>query len=292
MGGMPKGPLLCLVNPASGRGRAQAAAATLRAALSGAGWETRLEESREPGWMARRSAEAAGEFRAVVAVGGDGTVNEAAQGLRGLDTPLAVLPTGTVNLLARVYGLPAEPEGFLRVLEAWRTVPLDLGLAGERVFLSCAGAGFDAEVVRRLHLSRRGGIRIWDYLPHLAGAFAAGTTSRIRARLNGEDCGTFSQVIVGNLPLYAGILRFTPEALGGDGRLDVALFPGGSRRDLMRYALAAARGLSASGVLLRRASGIRLESDGPTLLQLDGDMGGSLPVTLGIQPGALRLLVP
>lgn len=288
---MSKGALLCLVNPASGRGRALKAAKALRGILEEAGWEPRLEESRGPGWIARRAAALEPDVRALVAVGGDGAVNEAAQGLSGSGTPLAVFPVGTVNLLARVYGLPGAPEGFLRMLEAWRPVPLDLGTAGERVFVSCAGAGFDAEVVRRLHRSRRGAIRIWSYLPHLAGALCSGKPPLLRATVDGEAFAPCAQVVVGNLPLYAGFLSVTPRARGDDGRLDVALFPGRGRWDLLRHGLAAAAG-SLKGILSRVATEVRLESDLPVPLQLDGDMGGELPVTLGIRTGALMLLVP
>ena len=287
-----EGPLLCLVNPASGRGRALAKARAFRDLLVRAGREVSLEESREPGWMARRAAQADAGTAAVIAVGGDGTVNEVARGLAGRGIPLAVLPAGTLNLLARVYRLPEDPEGLIQLLHGGKTLPLDLGTAGERVFLSCAGAGFDAEVIRSLHRSRRGPIRIWHYLPHLLAQLARPLSPRIRAHLDGKDPGAFSQVIVGNLPLYAGILRFTPDARADDGLLDVALFRGGRRRDLLRYAAAAAWGRRADDVLLRRAREVRLEAPDPLPLQLDGDEAGTLPALLSVRPAAIRLVVP
>lgn len=290
--------LLCLVNPASGKGRALRRARELLGFLKGRGWDAALEESQGPGWMARRAAEAQADV--VVAAGGDGTVNGVAQGLAGREVPLAVLPAGTVNLLARNFGLPGCPEGLADLLDPglgrWKEARLDVGTAGERVFLSCAGAGFDAHVVRRLHRERRGPIRLWSYLPHVAAAVASPPESRIRVRLDGADAGIFAQVIVGNLPLYAGILRFTPEARSDDGLLDVALFPGRRRRDLLRYAAAALRGgISPEGVLIRRAAEVRLESEGAPRgapVQLDGDDAGDLPLTLGVRPGALRFVVP
>lgn len=279
-------PLLILANPASGAGRALAAAKTLLAALTRAGHPAALETSAGPGWMTSRAA-AARDARAVVAVGGDGTANEVAQGLAGGKIPLAVFPAGTANLLARAYRLPATAKGFLARLESWRLIPLDLGTAGNRVFLSCAGAGFDAEVVHRLHARRRGPISALQYLPHAAAALLEGHTPMVRVALDGEDLGTFRQVVIGNLPLYAGVMSFTPDARADDGILDVALFPGGRRRDLIHQGLEGLAG-SGRGVVLRRARTVRLE--GGARLQLDGDDAGLLPVDIRVRPSALQLL--
>ena len=269
--------VLLLANPASGRGRARKAAEALLERIPGA---VLLERDARP------------TEGILVAVGGDGTVNEAARKVRGNpNLTLAVFPTGTVNLLARVYRLPPDVDGFVRLLSDGRVASLDLGLAGDRVFLSCAGAGFDADVVRRLHRGRSGGIRIWHYAPHILGALAAGSPPPLRVRIDGQDQGTFGQAIVGNLPLYAGFLRFTPEARGDDGLLDAALFPSGRRLDLVRYGIAATLGRNAGDVRILRGREIRLEGEGVPL-QLDGDMAGELPVTLRVEPAALRLLVP
>lgn len=99
--------------------------------------------------------EAAAEgYDAVVAFGGDGTVNEAANGLVGSDTPLTCLPGGRTNVYCRMLGIPTDvidaTEHLLSLADAWRTRLVDLGRAGERHFLFSAGVGLDADVVRHV----------------------------------------------------------------------------------------------------------------------------------------------
>ena len=90
-------------------------------------------------------------YDVVVAFGGDGTVNEAANGLAGSDTALTCLPGGRTNVYCRMIGIPTDivdaTEHLLRLAHRWRPRQLDLGLAGERRFLFSAGVGLDAAVV-------------------------------------------------------------------------------------------------------------------------------------------------
>jgi diacylglycerol kinase family enzyme len=101
------------------------------------------------------SREAAREgYDVVVAFGGDGTVNEAANGLAGSDTPLCCLPGGRANVYCRMLGIPTDvvdaTEHLLLMADDWRPRRVDLGTANERVFLFSAGAGLDASVVERV----------------------------------------------------------------------------------------------------------------------------------------------
>ena len=256
---MARGPVLLLANPVSGSGKARKAAQALLDRIPGAVLVDRGLKPREG---------------TLVAVGGDGTVNEAARMLRGRDATLAVFPAGTANLVARSYGLPSDPDAFTAMLETGHTVPLDLGLAGDRVFVACAGAGIDAEVVRRLHEGRKGAISMLDYVPHIVGALGTGPFHKVRITLDGRALGEAIQAVVCNLPVYAAFFRLTPDARGDDGILDLALL----------------KSLT-SGFELHRGREIRLEEKGVPL-HLDGDMAGELPVTLRVEPAALRLLVP
>src|ERR1700760_2615216 len=90
-------------------------------------------------------------YDAVVAFGGDGTVNEAANGLAGSDTPLTCLPGGRANVYCRMLGIPVDvvdaTEQLLRMADDWRPRRVDIGYAGERRFLFSAGVGLDASVV-------------------------------------------------------------------------------------------------------------------------------------------------
>jgi diacylglycerol kinase family enzyme len=93
-------------------------------------------------------------YDVVVAFGGDGTVNEVANGLAGSATPMTCLPGGATSVLCKMLGIPGDiidaTEHLLRMADVWRPRQIDLGTANGRAFTYCAGFGFDASVVRRI----------------------------------------------------------------------------------------------------------------------------------------------
>ena len=112
------------------------------------------------------SREAAGEgYDVVVAFGGDGTVNEAANGLAGSNTPLCCLPGGRANVYCRMLGIPTDvvdaTEHLLLMADDWHPRRVDIGSVNERKFVFSAGVGLDASVVERVdahpHLKARYG---------------------------------------------------------------------------------------------------------------------------------------
>ena len=105
---------------------------------------------------------ASGQLRAVIAIGGDGTASVVRNHVP-FEVPLLPAPMGTENLLGRYLGQLATPQAVCRTLADGVTVALDLGRAGEKVFLLMISVGFDAEVIRSLHENRRGNIRRTAY---------------------------------------------------------------------------------------------------------------------------------
>jgi diacylglycerol kinase family enzyme len=243
-----------------------------------------------------------GELRCVVSAGGDGTVALLANRLPR-NAPIAVLPLGTENLLSKHLRMRGDPAEVCRTICDGRAAKFDAGKAGNQVFLIMAGCGFDAEVVRRLHNDRTGHIHhlsyakpIWDSIhnydyPELrvhceipASDSAPARTQKITARW----------AFVVNLPRYAGGLRIAPDAVGNDGLLDVCTFKDGSLWSGLRYLSGVILGQHASwdDCVTVRAAKIRIESDSPVPLQLDGDPGGFLPTEIEVLPDHLTLLVP
>ena len=106
-------------------------------------------------------------YDAVVAFGGDGTVNEAANGLAGTGTPLTCLPGGRANVYCRMLGIPADvvdaTEHLLALASGWRTREVDLGRVDSRYFLFSAGVGLDASVVERVDARPRLKARLGEY---------------------------------------------------------------------------------------------------------------------------------
>lgn len=242
-----------------------------------------------------------GKLRAVVAAGGDGTFRLIAERTPP-GTPLAVLPLGTENLLARYIGFTADATALTKIIADGNVMQLDAGVMGTRLFTMMAGCGFDAEVVRRLHSERKGNIHHLSYAKPILEAISKYDYPELRvyyAPADGDGTELTAEitarwVFVVNLPRYAGGLSFAPQASGTDGLLDVCTFKEGS----LLYGL-----MYLGGVILGQHEGmqdfthiqtrrLRVESAAPVLYQLDGDPGGELPAEFIALPRRITLLIP
>lgn len=237
-----------------------------------------------------------GRLRTVVGAGGDGTLHVLLNRIEP-GIPLAMLPLGTENLLAKYLRQERGVEPLARMIVAGKTMTLDAGRANGRLFFLMASAGFDADVARRLHESRRGNIRHWHYVAPILAAIRHYDFPRLRLTLESpagrqeiEACWCFAF----NLPQYGFGLPFALEADGSDGLLDVCTFRHGSLLQGLRYTahLYLRRHGGLPDCTKMKATSIRVEADRPVPYQLDGDPIGSLPLELEIVPQRLTLLAP
>lgn len=274
----------------------------LCAALSALGLQSQRINDREE--LAERANEAhrSGRLRALVAAGGDGTAADLANRIEP-DLPVALLPLGTENLLARYLRVPRHPPEVAEMIAAGHTVALDAGRANGRLFLLMAGCGFDGEVVRRLHAVRDGHITQWSYAKPILSAirnyeypqFELCCTLSVGAQeVPIEHSLVARWAFVSNLPCYAGKLCFSPQAAGDDGRLDLCAFQGGSFWAGLRYLIAvlAGRHETMRDCVTARATRIELTASEPVPYQLDGDPAGWLPLSIDVLPGRINVFVP
>jgi len=287
--------VLVLANPAAGARRGGTAGEAAARVASRAGCTVTLQFTAQPGDARRFASRAAGDgFDLVVVAGGDGTLNEAANGLAGSDVALGVAPAGTMNLLARILGLPLDPaEAVSRVIDGYRPCAVRPGTAAGRVFLLMAGAGFDAWVLRELLRGVSGKIGFGDYV---RGALRGLTTFPFPQLTIVHDGGRSDAhtAIVGRAPLYGGFLRPTPHADLDVDRLELCAFCGGAAR----FARIVPRLWSGShggcaGVTLVPARHVEIAAsieDVP--YHLDGELSGTLPVVVGLSERILVLATP
>lgn len=289
------------VNPHAGSQSRQEMVAALSRELTQQRFEVAVFHDIEALTEEAEKSLAAGDLRAVVAAGGDGTARLITDRTPA-GTPLLVCPLGTENLLARYLELTADPAALARVVADGLTTRLDAGQAGDRLFTLMAGCGFDGEVVRRLHNSRQGHIHHFSYAKPILDAIRKYDYPELRIYWAEADAPAGAEltqelvarwVFVVNLPRYAGGLSFAPQASGTDGLFDVCTFKEGS----LWYGL-----LYLGGVMLGQHEGmddfirvqtrrVRVEADGAVPYQLDGDPGGELPVEFSVVPGRLTLLI-
>ncbi len=241
-----------------------------------------------------------GQLCAVIAVGGDGTASVVRNHVP-LDIPLLPVPLGTENLLGRYLGQVPTPQAVCRTIQQGVTISLDLGRAGDKVFLIMISAGFDAEVVRSLHENRRGNIRRTAYFLPTLRTMLSYTYPQMRLYLEtgGEPAKALKvcRWLFGfNLPLYALGLSIAPDAVATDGLLDVCTFDRGAVWSVGRYLWHVARKmhLTLPDAGLCRARRFRLEptTSAAVAYQLDGDYSGTLPVDVEVLEGQSRLMVP
>ncbi|HYU18290.1 MAG TPA: diacylglycerol kinase family protein [Chloroflexota bacterium] len=287
---------LLIANPYAGSGAGSAALRRALDALAECGWRVEVRETAARGDASRMAAEAAASgLEAVLVAGGDGTLNEAIQGLVGSATAIGALPLGTVNVWVRELGLSLDPAHAARQLASGQVRRIDLGRANGRYFLLMAGLGPDAEAAATVQgedKRRLGVLRLT--LAGLAAALRA-RGSRLRVLADGRRFYRLrsAMVTVGNTRLWAGAFQITDRASAADGVLDACFFPGGGPLDKLRQA-----GL----VILRRHHAdpevtylhfreLLVSARPPLPLHVDGEPYGTTPVRFESAPGALRALV-
>jgi diacylglycerol kinase family enzyme len=290
-----------VVNPASGAGRAARFRPRLVAALERARLPFDCVESMGPGDAARSFAGAARSgYRRLLSVGGDGTFNELVNGLFDSGVPthdclVAAAAGGTGNDWSRAMEVPEDAGRLAACMARAASRPADVGIAVDAVgrrsaFHNVAGAGLDAEVIRR---TPRRGPRAAAYLVGLARALVATRPPRYTLDIDGDAGGGRYWLVLASIgPRCGGGMRLTPGAVADDGWIDLL------RLDPLTFAGAITRlpklfdGRLAGDPAFRvaRCRTATIASEPPAPVQLDGQLFGSTPVTVRILPGALRAL--
>jgi diacylglycerol kinase family enzyme len=257
-----------------------------------------------------------GGYDIVVAFGGDGTLNEVANGLAGTDVPVSVLPGGSTNVVCRTLGIPNDvvdaTEHLLGLADDFRPRKADLGLANGRHFVFACGAGLDATAAKRVdshpRMKARGGR--WYYTwAAVSGFYRSYLRNPIRMRLDadGSSAEGITAIAQNSDPFsYFGAqpLRVCQGAALDNGTLSLAMLRRAAQRDVPTIA---ARVLSErlptpghsqidhfEGITRARVESTSRDRDGnmrPFPVQLDGDyVGDCAELELGIEPAALTVV--
>lgn len=286
---------LIVFNPTAGRGRLR----RLETVIDGLGllgcryelFRTSLQGDAET--AARLAVEQ--DFDLVVAAGGDGTVNEVANGLAAADSrlPLAFLPLGTANVLAAEIGLAATPRAFLAMIGRGRQRTVRLGQVDGRRFLLMASAGLDATVVRHVDL----------VLKRQTGQLAYAVEA-VRQTLDYDfpqfavtvDGAAYEarMVVVCKARCYGGPFLVAPEADLSVPRFEVVLLADGGVTSLLRYGVGLLSGKLPKMRGVRVVPGTAVTIDGPlgAPVQADGDLVGTLPIEVRMCDQSITLVTP
>jgi YegS/Rv2252/BmrU family lipid kinase len=288
-----RAPLVLLVNPSSGGGRALKLLPRIEAVLDErrAAFRVVRTKSMEHGVAKALGAVEAGEVPVVVS--GDGLIGAIGGAMAGAETPLGIVPGGRGNDLARVLGIPTDPVAATEVVLAGHSREIDVGEANEMRFLGIASAGFDSEANRIANQSRLGGNLVYAYgaLRALVAWKPARFTIAIgekRTRVEGYS------VVVANSGVYGGGMYVAPDAELDDGEFDVVTIGKVGKLRFLGNLPKVFKGTHVRNaeVQVVRAAQLSLSASRPFALYADGEHLTDLPADLRVIPHALRVLVP
>lgn len=294
---------LVVMNPAAGQLDADRALRLLAGAFAvrGAGFDVVQTAGAGDAEGAARRAVAEG-YRAVVAVGGDGTVGEVIAGLAGTDVPLGIIPKGTANQVAANLGIPRFIEGAVEVAVNGVPARIDLGrLDDGRYFALAAGAGWDAAVIAGAtrKLKNRLGFGAYLFSGLRVGVVPPSADFRIVA--DGREVHVrAAMVLLANMGDYiANVMppvgvSIGPDVSFQDGLLDVCIFAPRSAGDVaaLLWRISRRRYRGDDRLIYLQASHVRVEADLPVVTEVDGEVIGHTPLVASAAPGAVTVLVP
>ena len=233
-------------------------------------------------------------FTRIVAAGGDGTVNQVANGLADRKAALGVLPMGSVNVFAMELGLPLyNLRRCWDIIEDTNIRQIDLPIANGRYFVQLAGVGLDAQVVKETSLAFK---RSFGPLSYLISAAQIAARQPPKLFIESEETsveeGSF--VLVGNGRLYGGPFPFFKHAIIDDGLFDVVVFKRLGYLEIVKYLqdVVFSSDIKVPEIEYFQTRQLRITSEQDVPLELDGELAGNCPVDFRIRGKALRVLTP
>ncbi len=281
-------------NPTSGSGRGAKQILILIGYLKAMGYRVSLFANRDRLDDFVRRPNVASDILCLVAAGGDGTIASLAN--RHAQFPIATLPLGTENLVARHLQIPRCGRTVAELIQKNVTSVFDTAFVNDQRFLLMASAGVDADVVRRLAAVRKGNIRHASYVVPILTSFTSYDFPKIEVLdTTGGLLASGSHVIVTNIPEYGFRMPFCPASDPHDGKLDVRVFRVAGSWATMAHGMRTRLGFADRQADVTRftATEIRLQSEAVNVpVQCDGDPAADCPATIRIAPKSMTLIVP
>jgi YegS/Rv2252/BmrU family lipid kinase len=296
-----------LVNPASANGSTGRRWPELARRAAAAGLEGATLFSERQGHLAELAREAALDgAELLVVVGGDGSVNEVANGLAGLgrQPEVAIVPRGTGWDFSRTFGIPRKVDDAVRIALEGDVRTIDVGRASYRAwdgsdatasFANVASAGMSGAIAKRANETSKALGGKASYLWATFAVFSGWEATEIEVVVDDvRRTGRMFDVVVANGRFFGGGLQICPEAQPDDGLFDVLTIGDVTKRDLVQTMPKMYRGthLPHPKAELLRGSSVTVTSETPLPIELDGEQPGTTPVTFEVAPAALRLRVP
>jgi YegS/Rv2252/BmrU family lipid kinase len=287
-------PLALLVNPASAGGKTVKLLPRVEQALDARHAVFRVQRTKGLEHGAEQAVLAVEAGEVPVVMSGDGLLGAVGGAMAGSDTPLGIIPGGRGNDLARVLGVPSDPESAVATLFSGRSLRIDVGEANGKRFLGIVSVGFDSEANRRAnenHFLRGNFVYAYAAMRTLLGWKPARFTVRVdaeRIRLSGYS------VSVANSKAFGGGMYIAPNAELDDGEFDIVAVGEVSKLRFVGNLPKVFKGthIEEDEVRVFRAPHLELSASKPFPVYADGEHLTDLPASLRVLPRALSVLVP
>jgi YegS/Rv2252/BmrU family lipid kinase len=287
-------PLALLVNPSSAHGRTLKLLPRVEQALDERRWDFRVQRTRDLKHGVAQALRAVEAGEVPVVMSGDGLVGAVGGALAGSETPLGIIPGGRGNDLARVLGIPEDPEEAVEIIAAGHSRQIDVGEANGKRFLGIASVGFDSEANRVANETSflRGNL-VYAY----AALRTLLTWKPARFTLHiGDEHARFSgySVSVANSKAFGGGMFIAPDAELDDAEFDIVVVGSISKLRFVGNLPKVFKGthIEEDRVRVFRASRLELSASRPLPVYADGEHLTDLPVSLRLLPRALSVLAP
>ncbi len=263
-----------IVNPVSGRGKGKIIGEHIIDHLNRLSIDFEVEWTERPGHAIELAEQGVKNHTVIVAVGGDGTMNEVLNGMAGGNNVLGLIPVGSGNDFARAVGIPFDFKQALEVLLRGRKKQIDLGKANERFFGNGVGIGFDAYVVHNsLKVRRLRGNAI--YLYSVLRTLKEYKPVPLEIHFNGSTkIDDFFMISVGNGVSMGGGFYLTPDAQMDDGLFDLCLIQNMPMVSILKNLLKVYSGKHKEDprVEMQRTDRLQIESRKPFGVHIDGEL--------------------
>lgn len=289
---------MIIINPSSGKERAAEFEDKIRKGI-GKGYENLEVRYTKGKWDATRYAKEAGDkgFQLVVALGGDGTVNETVNGLAGFDDPpvLGIVPMGTVNDLARALHIPLNPEDAIDLLEDGDIRRIDVAKANDRYYTNTLAIGKIPSAIHNVDSDEKAKLGPLAYFIASARELAKDASFGVSLSMDdGSWEGDIEVLAAGLLDTIGGFREILPKAHMGDGMLNILVFKKLDILEAIKISPSVLMGkledkdiieyFRSKTLHISTPAGISIESD------VDGEKGPDLPLEIEVLPGKLRVI--
>lgn len=283
-----------IANPRAGRGRTDASLESFLEAVRESTGDAHLLWTQRPGHGVELAREAARDGGVVCACGGDGTVHEVANGLMGTGVPMVIVPSGSGNDFARMFGCPTTPDELVKVVRDGVGARVDAFDTGDRFMFNSAGIGFEAQVTRESRsITRLRGLPLYLTAVFKAMRHLYCPALTIRTQEGDEITGERLLVSVGNGVSAGGGFYLTPDAHPDDGLADVCMVERIGRLRMLRLLPMAIGGkhITQPEVTTIRTAGVSFTSPQSFHVHLDGEyIGERAEIKFSVRERALPVL--